>query len=286
MQIRKRFLPRCVQDAVATIFMAGIIPVTFWFEVYVVMPGVHGVDSVLNWIHFVPALFLLYNISANMLATIMCDTSCGTEIISVPTNVAVSSGLGSGSWHLCATCEAVAPPRSWHCNICETCVLKRDHHCVFTGCCIGHRNHRYFIMFVLHLFIATFYASILNNYFIWFVHGEEFRNWTSLVKIVFPLAMLLIDISTTQYYLVIYLINMIGMLFTGVLLVYHGRLILSGSVVHERNSHEYDHGRLNNLIMVLGERWHLVWLSPFLESKLPHNGVNWDLIQKEVAKSK
>lgn len=286
MQIRKRFLPRSVQDAVATAFMAGIIPVTFWFEVYVVIPGVHGVDSVFNWIHLVPALFLLYNISANMLATIMCDTSCGTEIINVPTNVAVSSGLGSGSWHLCATCEAVAPPRSWHCNTCGTCVLKRDHHCVFTGCCIGHRNHRYFMMFVLHLFIATFYASVLNNYFIWFVRGEEFRNWTSLVKIVFPLAMLLIDISTKQYYLVVYLINMVGMLFTGVLLVYHGRLILRGRVVHERNSCEYDLGRLNNLKMVLGERWHLVWLSPFLDSKLPHNGVNWDLVHKEAVKSK
>ncbi|XP_029708448.2 probable palmitoyltransferase ZDHHC24 [Aedes albopictus] len=286
MQIRKRFLPRSIQDGVATAFMAAIIPITFWFEVYVVIPGVHGADSVFNWIHLGPALFLLYNISANMLATIMCDTSCRTEIINVPTNVAVASGLGSGSWHLCSTCEAVAPPRSWHCNTCGTCVLKRDHHCVFTGCCIGHRNHRYFIMFVLHLFVATLYASVLNNYFIWFVRGEEFRNWTSLVKIVFPLAMLVIDTSTKQYYLVIYLINMVGMMFTGVLLIYHGRLILNGRVVHERNSQEYDLGWKENLRMVLGKRWRLVWLSPFLKSKLPHNGVNWDEVQREAAKSK
>ncbi|XP_058445975.1 probable palmitoyltransferase ZDHHC24 [Malaya genurostris] len=286
MKIRKRFLPRTVQDGVATTFMAAIIPITFWFEVYVVIPGVHGVDSIYNWIHLGPALFLLFNISLNMLATIMCDTSCGSEIVQVPENVKVSSGLGSKSWHLCSTCEAVAPPRAWHCNTCGICVLKRDHHCVFTGCCIGHRNHRYFILFVLHLFIATLYGSILNNYFIWFVRGEEFRNWTSVMKIVFPLAMLMIDISTKQYYLVIYLINMVGMCFTGVLLIYHGKKMLSGTVVHESNSKDYDLGRLENVRMVLGKRWHLTWLSPFLESELPHNGINWDCVQKEARKAK
>ncbi|XP_001846671.2 probable palmitoyltransferase ZDHHC24 [Culex quinquefasciatus] len=286
MKIRKRFLPRCVQDGVATLFMIGIIPVTFWFEVSVVIPGIHGTNSGWNWIHLVPALFLLYNISTNMLATILCDTSCGTEVISVPPDVAVASGQGSRSWHLCSTCEAVAPPRSWHCNACRTCVLKRDHHCVFTGCCIGHKNHRYFIMFVFHLFVATLYSSALNNYFIWYIHGEEFRNWTSFIKMVFPLAMLVIDASTKQYYLVIYLINMIGMLFTGVLLIYHGRLILSGSVVHEQNGRDFDLGRMENLRMVLGERWHLAWLSPFVRSDLPHNGVDWDRVQREAAKSK
>ena len=29
------------------------------------------------------------------------------------------------NWHFCATCEAVAPPRSWHCNVCNVCILKR-----------------------------------------------------------------------------------------------------------------------------------------------------------------
>ncbi|XP_055640393.1 probable palmitoyltransferase ZDHHC24 [Toxorhynchites rutilus septentrionalis] len=286
MKIRRRFLPRTIQDAVATAFMAAIIPITFWFEVYVVIPDIHGADSIYNWIHLMPALFLLFNISANMLATVMCDTSCQNEIVQAPANVVISAGGSSISWRLCSTCEAVAPPRSWHCNTCGVCVLKRDHHCVFTGCCIGHKNHRYFIVFLLYLFIATTYASILNNYFMWFVRGEEFRNWTSLLKIVFPLAMLVIDTSTKQYYLVIYLINMVGMCFTGVLLVYHGKLILSGRVVHERNCRDYDLGPMENLRMVLGKRWHLTWLSPFILSELPHNGINWDSIQQEASKSK
>ncbi|XP_035777075.1 probable palmitoyltransferase ZDHHC24 [Anopheles albimanus] len=287
MKIRKRFLPRTLQDAVATFFMAGIIPITFWFEVYVVMPGIHGEDSWLNWVHFVPAVWLLFNVTAHMLATMLCDTSCSTEVIQVPTNVGANgSGLGSKSWHLCATCEFIAPPRSWHCTSCRTCILKRDHHCVFTGCCIGHRNHRYFIMFVLYLFVSTLYSSILNNYFIWFVRGDEFRNWTSLVKIIFPLAMLMIDISTKQYYLVIYLINMVGVMFTGVLLIYHGRLVLSGAVVHERKAPEYDLGRWENMRMVLGNRWYLTWLSPFIRSDLPHNGINWETLREQAIKSK
>lgn len=290
MRIRKHVLPRTLQDAVATAFMAGIIPITFWFEVYVVIPGIHGPDSVYNWVHFVPAVLLLFNVTAHMLATMLCDTSCSTELIQLPAAGVSTAGagtdLGSKSWHLCATCEFIAPPRSWHCASCRTCILKRDHHCVFTGCCIGHKNHRYFILFVVYLFISTLYASVLNNYFLWFVRGEEFRNWTSLVKIVFPLAMLLIDTSTKQYYLVIYLINMVGVMFTGVLLIYHGRLILSGAVVHERKAPEYDMGRAENLRMVLGNRWYIAWLSPFVASELPHNGVNWETLQKQTLKSK
>ncbi|XP_058058888.1 probable palmitoyltransferase ZDHHC24 [Anopheles bellator] len=291
MKLRKRFLPRTLQDVVATTFMAAIIPITFWFEVYVVIPEIHGEGSWMNWAHFVPAVALLFNVTAHMLATMLCDTSCATELIPVPTGATSNTGsgaggLGSKSWHLCATCEFIAPPRSWHCTVCRACILKRDHHCVFTGCCIGHRNHRYFILFVLYLFVSTAYASVLNNYFIWFVRGDEFRNWTSLAKLVFPLAMLVIDTSTKQYYLVIYLINMVGVLFTGVLMIYHGRLILSGAVVHERKAPEYDLGRWANLRMVLGARWYLAWLSPFVRSDLPHNGVNWETLQKQALKSK
>uniref|UniRef100_U5EV60 Palmitoyltransferase n=1 Tax=Corethrella appendiculata TaxID=1370023 RepID=U5EV60_9DIPT len=286
MKIRKFILPRTVQDIAATSFLSCCIPITFWFEVWIVLPDIHGYLSFFHVLHCIPAIFLLFNITTNFLAILMCDTSIQTEIINVPPNTQIDSTSSTKTWHLCAMCETVVPPRSWHCNVCKACILKRDHHCVFTGCCIGHKNHRYFIIFVFYLFIATTYSCIYNNYFIWVQHGEEFRTWTSFVKIIFPLAMLMIDTSVKQYYLVIYLINMIGMFFTGVLLIYHGRLILNGAVVHERKSPEYNLGKWENLKMVLGERWYFALLSPFMESRLPHNGVNWETILKETTKNR
>ena len=72
--------------------------------------------------------------------------------------------FGREDWHYCAACEAVAPPRAWHCStcrqveysalihrmlskiVCFQCILKREHHCMFAGYCVGHFNHRYEIL--------------------------------------------------------------------------------------------------------------------------------------------
>ncbi|KAL2748514.1 putative palmitoyltransferase ZDHHC24 [Vespula maculifrons] len=70
----------------------------------------------------------------------------------------------------------------------------------------------------------------------------------------------------------------IGMLFTGVLCVYHFRLVFSGCVADESNKNRdtYDLGWQQNIKEVLGERWFLTWLIPYMKSKLPHDGITWD----------
>jgi palmitoyltransferase len=45
----------------------------------------------------------------------------------------------NNNWKLCVVCEAVTPPRAWHCNVCNICILKREHHCMFVGYCVGHQ---------------------------------------------------------------------------------------------------------------------------------------------------
>ena len=47
----------------------------------------------------------------------LVDTS--TRHIVVP-----AGGLGGDRWHYCAVCEAVSPPRAWHCAVCGVCILK------------------------------------------------------------------------------------------------------------------------------------------------------------------
>lgn len=146
---------------------------------------------------------------------------------------------------------------------------------LYTGCCIGHHNQRYFIWLTFYLLFGTVYCSLYNHFFIWSVHSDHFYNSWTFLKIVFPLAMLAMDASTGQYYLLIYLINAVGGLFAGLLLFYHVRNLLRGRLTHEKTK-QYDFGRIENIRIVFGERWYLTWLSPFVHSPLPHDGIEWE----------
>lgn len=127
MRLRKNFLPRTMGDISATIFLFVAIPVTYCFELWVVIPEFNAPNSITYWCHFVMATFLMFNILSNMMAVMVCNTSIVGERIQAPAKP------NPKLWKLCAVCETVVPPRSWHCNTCKVCILKRDHHCFFTG---------------------------------------------------------------------------------------------------------------------------------------------------------
>lgn len=275
MQLRTNILPKCIQDACVTTFVFFIVPTVYWFEMFLVLPTFYEAGSWWYKFHFVTGTFILFNISGNLVATILCDTSTKGKVL--------PSTLGP-NWHFCTVCESVAPPRSWHCNVCKTCILKRDHHCIFTSCCIGHYNLRYFLMFVFYLFIATIYATFYNFYFI--RNYVDFSNIYTLIRLVFPLAMVFVELSQGQFYIFLCLIIIIGGIFTGVLLYYHTKLMFHGQVTYERNHNVtmYDLGRKENIRNVLGCKWYLVWMSPFISSELPNDGINWPV--QDTSKNK
>lgn len=275
MQLRSNILPKSIQDACVTGFVFLIIPIVYWFELFLVLPTFYEDGSPWYKLHVVTGTFILFNISANLMATIICDTSIKGKVL--------PSTLGQ-NWRFCSVCESTAPPRSWHCNVCKICILKRDHHCIFTSCCIGHYNLRYFLMFVLYIFIATVYATFYNTYFI--VNYIDFADIYTIIRLIFPLAMVFIDLTNGQFYLFLYLIIIIGGVFTGVLLFYHTRLMLKGIVTYEKNHNiaMYDMGWKQNVIDVLGNRWYLVWMSPFISSELRSDGINWPV--QDTSKNK
>lgn len=281
MKLRTDVLPRTITDVGSTAFLFIVIPLVYFFELFVVLPEILDTSSFIYYFHAMMGTFILFNILTNMLAVIFTDTSIREEILTPP-----ASDADKQLWRLCTVCETVAPPRSWHCNICRTCILKRDHHCAFTGCCIGHHNHRFFLMLVAYLFLATTYATLFNNYYFWVVHFDEYYNGTLLLKCVFPLAMFLFEMSLHQSYLMLYVILLIGAVFTGFLLFYHGRVVWRGAVVHERGSALFSLGSKRNIEMVFGKRWYWTWVSPFLSSELPHNGIHWDVILRESCKNR
>lgn len=127
MKIRSRPLPTTWNDWATTLFLAAAIPLTYWFELWIVMPTLFSMTSSFYIFNFLLGTFILFNIVSNMMALMLCNTSIVGEHITRPPKA--SANL----WKFCSACESVAPPRSWHCQTCRVCILKRDHHCMFTG---------------------------------------------------------------------------------------------------------------------------------------------------------
>ncbi|XP_046400852.1 probable palmitoyltransferase ZDHHC24 [Ischnura elegans] len=278
MKIRKKCYPKTFMDLLSFSFIFLIIPVMYWFELFIVLPTVYTPWSLWHTFHFLCGTLVMINVTSNFMATFLCDTSLSKDNFAQQTSDSVYRG-----WHLCKSCDLPAPPRSWHCDICGCCILKREHHCPFTGCCIGHYNHRYYLMFILNLFIATMYATIFNNAFIW-----KHFTWgvIAIMKVLCPLAMLVygFDASPSSFFVFLYIVNVAGMFISGSLLYIHGTILLRGIVTYEKrhNIMDYDYGVEQNIKELLGDKWFLVWIYPFAQSKLPRNGVSWPALESAV----
>lgn len=280
MIIRKSILPRGATDIGSTLFLTICIPAIFIFEIFIVLPAFFEPGTVLYVAHIGLGVFLLFNVITNKLAMILQDTSIKGQVLS-PSSNKITEKL----WKMCSVCETLTPPRTWHCSQCNICILRRDHHCAFTGCCVGHTNQRYFLMLLGYLFVSTFYASLYNNYFIWIIHGDKFLKSATAFKLAFPLVMLVWDQSIETCYLTGYLVNMVGVFFIGFLLIYHMRNVLRGTLTHEKTL-AFDLGTKRNIEMVFGVRWYLTWISPFVKSDLPHDGIHWETVLEETGKNR
>ena len=67
---------------------------------------------------------------------------------------------------ICQYCYIVKHYGIKHCLICNKCIYMKDHHCSWINKCIGQFNIKYFILFLLYLFLASYISFIQNCYFI------------------------------------------------------------------------------------------------------------------------
>ncbi|XP_013102397.2 probable palmitoyltransferase ZDHHC24 [Stomoxys calcitrans] len=275
MKIRKNVLPRRIVDWLCFLLIGVFLPIVFIFEMIVVLPAFHEPGGFWHTFTFTIAMFLIFNIKGNFLACLMIDTSVDFASLKTPPN---AESMG---WRHCKKCDRLAPPRSWHCSICKCCILKRDHHCLFVGCCVGHRNHRYFMMFVVFLFIGATYAFVYNSLFLWVVNARIYRNFLSLLKMTCPLLMTVSGSIWQNMFLVFYNLNILAVVYSVVLLWYHGPGLFRGGVCYEKDKN-FPYGKSSwrqNFETVFGKRMHLVWLSPLFQSELPDNGIDWQLLK-------
>ncbi|XP_034107613.1 probable palmitoyltransferase ZDHHC24 [Drosophila albomicans] len=278
MKVRRNPLPRRLVDALCYLVIGVFLPIVFIFEIIVVLPAIHEPGGFLHTYTFLMAMFLLFNIKSNMIACMMIDTSVDSERSKEPPEGAVERH----GWRHCSTCDRLAPPRSWHCKVCRVCILKRDHHCLFTACCIGQHNHRFFMCFTFYLFVGSVYALSYNSYYMWVLNGATYCSWLTAIKLICPMFMLVIGNFWTNLQLLFYSLNILALLYSIVILIYHVPIVMRGEVCAESGKeHNYNKGVYENLQSVFGKRMHLVLISPLVKSELPSDGYSWSTETKK-----
>ena len=259
-------MPKMLADRIALVFTLVCIHLIGLFELFVVLPYIDPDRSDTFWLHTTVGVLIYINVITSLLKTISTDTTSGSTVL--------PSILKPG-WRFCSCCEANSPPRSFHCWACKSCILKRDHHCVFTGNCIGFANHRYYITLVLYLWFAASYCTFLNMDYTWEVLGGF--NWKSLLTMVMPMVSWMLGLSLTFTFTVSFISStcIISFFLLGTLLAYSMLNIINAQTVHERavGSREFDLGWKSNIEVALGKNWQYCWISPWISSPLPGDGI-------------
>ncbi|XP_036332701.1 probable palmitoyltransferase ZDHHC24 [Rhagoletis pomonella] len=269
LRIRKRFFPRRLGDIFCFLLIVVFLPLVAFFDVVVVVPAIHTPGGFMHSFIFTIAMFMIFNINGNMFATMMVDTSLDAI------NLIVPEDASEKGWHSCERCKKLTPPRSYHCKVCKKCILKRDHHCVFTGCCVGHYNMRYFALFLVYMFVGSLLSFFYLSYYLFWVRAETFRHILSLFKMLGPILMVAHGGKWDNLPLLYYNLNIVALVISSILLVYHGIPIIRGGTSYERRFN-YPYGRdfYSNLRTIFGKRMYLVWISPFIGSELLDDGAN------------
>lgn len=239
------------------------------FEMFVVIPTVWKSWPLFQNIIYAVGFFVFSNIVTNFVGLITTCTQVPQEVM--------STSRPSMEWQFCDACLSYVPPRSWHCKYCKVCILKRDHHCLFAGCCIGQFNHRFFIMFLIYIVIGTLYCVVCESIFL--LKTVDLVTPLAPLKIIFPAYAYLTGLETlsNECSILLYVVNWIALCGTSWMLHSQICMCLRGQVTHDKtvDSFTYDLGKTQNIKEVLGNRWYVAWIFPFISSPLPSNGLEW-----------
>ena len=264
----KRFLPKSIGDWLAMFMCMTAIHAVPIFEIVVILPYIDAEKRGTYWLHIAGGAYIYINIMVCFVMTVITDTTSGSLVL--------PSILKPG-WRFCSVCEANAPPRSLHCYFCDMCILQRDHHCMFTGNCVGHANQRYFFIMVMHFCLAALYCNYLNMDYTWEIIGTI--NLKALFTMIVPLFAWMLGVTETYTFGVAFISSMcvIAFFMTGALTCYHLMNVYAGQTTQERSlkNKTYDLGWKENFRAVFGARWYIAWISPFIPSPLPGNGIEF-----------
>ncbi|EDV30937.2 uncharacterized protein Dana_GF14793 [Drosophila ananassae] len=260
----KRIVPPNALEGFFLVVLVAGMTVVLAILLNMMMPQMVAQGTAAVTLYTLLGFFLYTNIITNMAMCILVDPRADPKRMALELELA---GGGKG-WHECTECQMWVPPRSRHCRICAVCVLKRDHHCILTGCCVGHHNYRYFFYFVLYMFLASAISFVVGLDFVYVHRAGNFEFFPIYVSL----------------FVIVIIMSLLFMVMSGCILYKQWPAIRYGATSLEAEAHnfQYNLGVLGNLRMFLGKWMVLTWISPFIPSPLPLDGVHWEVTNREV----
>eukprot|EP00347_Sterkiella_histriomuscorum_P019407 403341740 len=167
------------------------------------------------------------------------------------------------SWHKrCNSCNYIKPLRTHHCSVCNRCVFLMDHHCPWVNNCLGLENYRYFLLFILYLFVGVVY-NMITIIAIWnhHIYKQNQSMMSFLVILDFALAIVLVGFNGWNWFLAL----------TGYSTIeFWGSTSRAGVQKYDYNFKSIR----DNLYKTFGTYSIIAILSPSLRN-IPFSGVEW-----------
>ncbi|EGG16248.1 DHHC zinc finger domain protein [Cavenderia fasciculata] len=138
-------------------------------------------------LHLLVSLALLFNLVFNYIMTIItppgyCPSRSDYNEQQLDEFAAIKQIKRSeGFSKFCITCRLPKIERAHHCSLCGSCVLRMDHHCPWVNNCVGLRNHRYFMLFLIYMWVCCIYVSYHSYSHVFGQRGIPFTVLMSFV---------------------------------------------------------------------------------------------------------
>lgn len=285
-QLQKVWPRRPLERLIVSAFL-GLFPVGYYILIAKVLPELLDYGTAGYIFLWLLGLFLFTNLMSNYVMCMLADPSIDPRTM----RRLLERGRNHKDWNECDKCGIWAPPRSRHCKVCGICVLKRDHHCIITGCCIGHGNYRYFIYFLIYTVISTLISFVASLVFIHLLRGGSYKfvflptvaimqleNFNGLGRLNLWEVLATIIPGTFEIVFGVLFALVTVILCCSIYFLYElWPVFKSGATCYEFKSNDFtfDRGLRMNLEMIFGRRMNWTWISPFIPSQLPNDGIHW-----------
>lgn len=270
-------LPKDRLDALAMCFTFVMIPLTYLYGVFYVVPTLWPVSGVSieladentfpYYFNMALSTYFFFQTYSSLTLTMVTDTSC--RRIALPI-------VAQPGWYFCPFCQFYAPPRAHHCPTCNRCILRRDHHCFFAGKCVGYYNQRYFISFLFFLFVTSLYGVVLSFWaLIRLVGGFSLTLIPALIFPVFVWVFRVIPVNP---------IIMIETSIMGFVVIGGGALLgiqfyqmYKGQTFYELQKSDllYSNSSMRNVVDIFGKNWLIAFLFPLFPSTRVGDGSHY-----------
>jgi len=271
----------CVDNAVrlagplfvllALALIAGVVHVLFFEIIPYYSPDYFSHVSIF---YFSISFFLLFNIVFNYYMTIFTlpgeSPNPNQEEGDVEAQLARETEVkkGDGFTRFCKFCKKPKPPRTHHCHICKKCILRMDHHCPWVSNCVGFYNHKYFVLFLLYLWLGCGYTAVMSFFPFRTSSGFEGSRGAVLFTFVISLSVMLALSMLLGWHIYLVLTGQ-----TTIEFYYNKNRDRQARLKGEVYINEYDLGSLKNFQIFFGAgRFWFSWLMPSIKPP-PGDGI-------------